>query len=200
MMRTIVIALLLLSVSASVSYGRSSDDAIRTIDTLAELRDQARADALTLRAACAPTARCGLRYELYGMLFNRTVQAFDVMIDGMTRQIEARLGDAGSTYHRYTIEDAAVQYCLLRASSEKLKNFALPGAAGRSATDLNRDIRRIRDDITESFGRLAAAIRYSLPQERNRIVRTLAAVKWHRFQEPRPRAEAAGHTAKTLTR
>ena len=32
MMRTIVTALLLLSVSTSVSYGRSSDDAIRTVE------------------------------------------------------------------------------------------------------------------------------------------------------------------------
>ena len=192
MIRATLIAILLLSGGTGVSQAQLNGHLSRTVDTLADLRQQARSDALEVFAACAPRARCGVRYEFYGMLYNRTVNAFGIMINGIVRQIESDGRVNGSAYSRFTIDDASVQYSLLKVTFSKIKAGAEPGSNGTASAKLNRIIDRTQKDITASFAELAAASQNSRPEERRLIVRTLRALRWSRFQDIRPRDTAAG--------
>ncbi len=195
MIRATLIAILLLSGGTGVSQAQLNGHLSSTVDTLAELRQQARSDALEVFATCTPKARCGVRYEFYGMLYNRTVNAFGLMINGIVRQIEADGRVNGSAYSRFIIDDASVQYSLLKVTFSKIKAGAKPGSNGTASPKLNRIIDRTRKDITESFAELSAASQKSRPEERRLIVRTLRALKWSRFEAIRPRDSAAGrHT------
>jgi hypothetical protein len=200
MMRAILIAILLLSAGTGVSQAQLNGHLSRTVDTLGDLRQQARNDALEVFAACASKARCGVRYEFYGMLYNRTVNAFGLMIDGLVRQIETDGRINGSAYSRFMIDDAAVQYSLLKVAFNKIKARAEPGSNGTASPKLNRIIDRTQKDITESFAELSAASQKSRPAERRRIVRTIRALKWSRFEDIRPRDTAAGRENQVPTR
>ena len=46
-----------------MSHAQLNGHLSRTVDTLADLRQQARSDALAVFATCTPRARCGVRYE-----------------------------------------------------------------------------------------------------------------------------------------
>ena len=200
MIRATLIAILLLSGGTGASQAQLNGHLSRTVDTLVELRQQARSDALEVFATCASKARCGVRYEFYGMLYNRTVNAFGLMINGIVRQIETDGRVNGSAYSRFTIDDAAVQYSLLKVALNKIKAGAEPGSNGTASPKLNRIIDRTKKDITASFAKLSAAIQNSRPEERRRIVRTLRALTWSRFEEIRPRDTAAGRETEFPTR
>ncbi len=200
MIRATLIAILLLSAGTGVSQAQVNGHLARTVDTLAELRQQARNDALEVFAACASKARCGVRHEFYGMLYNRTVNAFGLMIDGLVSQIETDGRINGSAYSRFTIDDAAVQYALLKAAFNKIQARAEPGSNGTASPKLNRIIDRTQKDITESFAELSAASQKSRPKDRRLIVRTLRALKWSRFEDIRPRDTAAGRDTEVPAR
>ena len=189
MIRATLIAILLLSAGTGVSQAQLNGHLSKTVDTLANLRQQARNDALEVFAACASKARCGVRYEFYGMLYNRTVNAFGLMINGLVRQIETDGRVDNSAYSRFMIDDAAVQYSLLKVAFNKIK--AGPGSNGTASPRLNRIIDRTQKDITDSFAALSAVSQKSRPEERRLIVRTLRALKWSRFEAIRPRDTAA---------
>ncbi len=172
----------------------------KTVGTLADLRQQARGDALEVFATCTPKARCGVRYGFYGMLYNRTVNAFGLMINGLVRQIETDGRVNNSAYSRFTIDDAAVQYSLLKVAFNKIKAGAEPGSNGTASPKLNRIIERTKTDITASFAELSAASQNSRPEERRLIVRTLRALTWSRFEDIRPRDTAAGRENQVPTR
>ena len=200
MIRATLIAILLLSAGTDVSQAQVNGRLSRTVDTLAELRQQARSDALEVFAACASRARCGVRYEFYGMLYNRTVNAFGLMINGLVRQIETDERVNGTANSRFTIDDAAVQYSLLKVAFNKIKAGAAPGSNGTASPKLNRIIDRTQKDITESFAKLSAASKNSRPEERRRIVRTLRALTWSSFENIRPRDTAAGRETQVPAR
>jgi len=190
MVRTTLIAFLLLSASAGVSQAQLNGHLSRTVDTLADLRQQARSDALDVFTTCRPRKRCGVRYEFYGMLYNRTVNAFSIMINGIVRQIESDGTINGSAYSRFIIDDASVQYSLLKVAFNKIKASAEPGSNGTALPKLNRIIDQTQKDITESLTVLANGHKFR-PEERRHIVRTLSTLKWSRFEEIRPRDTAA---------
>ncbi len=200
MIRATLIAILLLSAGTGVSQAQLNGHLSRTVDTLGDLRQQARNDALEVFAACASRARCGVRYEFYGMLYNRTVNAFGLMINGLVRQIETDGRINGSAYSRFMIDDAAVQYSLLKVAFNKIKARAEPGSNGTASPKLNRIIERTKTDITASFAEVSAANKNSHPEERRLIVRILRALKWSRFEDIRPRDTAAGRENKVATR
>ena len=199
MIRATLIAILLLSGGTGVSQAQLNGHLSRTVDTLADLRQQARNDALEVFAACASKARCGVRHEFYGMLYNRTVNAFGLMINGIVRQIESDGRINGSAYSRFMIDDASVQYSLLKVTFSKIKAGAKPGSNGTASPKLNRILDRTRKDITESFAELSAVSQKSRPEERRLIVRTLRALKWSRFEAIRPRHTAAGRDTQVPT-
>ncbi len=199
MIRATLIAILLLSGGTGVSQAQLNGNLSRTVDTLADLRQQARNDALEVFAACASKARCGVRHEFYGMLYNRTVNAFGLMINGIVRQIESDGRVSRSAYSRFMIDDASVQYSLLKVTFGKIKAGAEPGSHRTARPKLNRIIDRTRKDITESFAELAAASHKSRPEERRLIVRTLRALQWSRFEAIRPRDTAAGRDTQVPT-
>ena len=198
MIRATLIAILLLSAGTGVSQAQVNGHLSRTVDTLADLRQQARSDALEVFAACASKARCGVRHEFYGMLYNRTVDAFRLMINGVVRQIETDGRVAGSAYSRFTIDDAAVQYALLSVAFNRIKAAAEPGSNGTASPKLNRIIDRTKNDLTAAFAELA--IKNSRPEDRRLVVRTLRALKWSRFENIRPRDTAAGRDSEIPAR
>ena len=198
MIRATLIAILLLSAGAGASQAQVNGHLSRTVDTLADLRQQARNDALEVFAACASKARCGVRHEFYGMLYNRTVDAFRLMINGVVRQIETHGRVNRSAYSRFTIDDAAVQYALLSVAFNRLKAVASPGSNGTASPKLNRIIDRTKKDLTAAFAELA--IKNSRPEDRRLIVRTLRALKWSRFENIRPRDTAAGRETQVPAR
>ncbi len=200
MIRATLIAFLLLSAGTGVSQAQLNGHLSRTVYTLAELRQQARNDALVVFAACASKARCGVRHEFYGMLYNRTVNAFGLMINGLVRQIETDGRVNGSAYSRFMIDDAAVQYSLLKVAFHKIKASGGPGSNGTASPNLNRIIDRTQKNLTESFAELSAASQESRPEERRRIGRTLHALQWSRFEDIRPRDTAAGREPQVQTR
>lgn len=191
MTRTILAAFLLLMVSGGASRAELNGHLSRTVDTLVELRKLARGDALAVFATCAPKSRCGVRYDFYGMLYNRTVNAFAVMINGLVRQIETTGHYNGSAYDRFTIDDAAVQYALLRVAFLKLKASTDPATNVVHSPNLNRIIDETQRNMLASLTALGAASRTSRPDERQAIARALRELKWRRFEDIRPRATAA---------
>ncbi len=200
MIRVTLIAILLLSGGAGVSQAQLNGHLSRTVDTLADLRQQARNDALEVFAACASKARCGVRHEFYGMLYNRTVNAFGLMINGIVRQIETDGRINGSAYSRFMIDDAAVRFSLLKVTFNKIKAGAGSGSNGTASPNLNRIIDRTQKNLTESFAELSAASQTSRPEERRHIVRTIRALQWSRFEDIRPRDTAAGRKPQAQTR
>ena len=198
MIRATLIAILLLSAGTGVSQAQVNGHLSRTVDTLADLRQQARNDALEVFAACASKARCGVRHEFYGMLYNRTVDAFRLMINGVVRQIETHGRVNRSAYSRFTIDDAAVQYALLSVAFNRIKAAAGPGSNGTASPKLNRIIDRTKKDLTAAFAGLA--IENSRPEDRRLVVRTLRALKWSRFENIRPRDTAAGRDTQVPAR
>ncbi len=199
MIRATLIAILLLSGGAGVSQAQLNGHLSRTVDTLGDLRQQARSDALQVFAACASKPRCGVRYEFYGMLYNRTVNAFGLMINGLVSQIKTDGRINGSAYSRFMIDDAAVQYSLLKVTFNKIKASTGPGSNGTASPKLNWIIDRTQKDITESFAKLSAASQKSRPEERRLIVRTILALQWSSFEDIRPRDTAAGRVSQLPT-
>ena len=197
MIRATLIVILLLSAGTGVSQAQLNGHLSKTVDTLANLRQQARNDALEVFAACASKARCGVRYEFYGMLYNRTVNAFGLMINGLVRQIETDGRVDGSAYSRFMIDDAAVQYSLLKVAFNKIRAGAEPGSNGTASPKLNRIIDRTKNDLTAAFAELAS--QKSRPEERRLIVRTIRALRWSRFEDIRPRDTAAGRDIRVPT-
>ena len=198
MIRATLIAILLLSAGTGVSQAQLNGHLSKTVDTLANLRQQARNDALEVFAACASRPSCGVRHEFYGMLYNRTVNAFRLMINGVVRQIETDGRITGSAYSRFTIDDAAVQYALLTVAFYRIKAAAEPGSNGTASPKLNRIIDRTKKDLTAAFAELA--IKNSRPEDRRLVVRTLRALKWSRFENIRPRDTAAGRDSEIPAR
>jgi len=191
MTRTILAASLFLMVGGGAAQAELNGHLSSTVETLIELRQQARGDAQAVFATCVPKARCGVRYDFYGMLYNRTVNAFGVMINGMIRQIETTGRYDGSAYDRFTIDDAAVQYSLLRAAFLKLKASVDTATNGVDSPKLNQMIDRTQNDILASLTRLGTVSARSRPEERRAIVRALRELKWRRFEQLQPRATVA---------
>lgn len=153
---------------------------------LAGYRDQARADALFVSALCVRYGRCGARYQFYRILYNRAATAFDVMIKNMAASMKKMTGHDKTLYFHYTIEEAAVQFSLLKNTSDRIIADVRRGSvrsAESPATDLNRIIDRTQQEITDNFRQLANAYRNGRADQRRHILDRLGALNWARFEE-----------------
>ncbi len=153
---------------------------------LAGYRDQARADALFVSALCARYGRCGARYQFYRILYNRAATAFDVMIKNMVASMKKMTGNDKSLYFHYTIEEAAVQFSLLKSTSDRIIADVRRDSvrsADSPAMDLNRIIDRTQQEFTDNFRRLANAYRNGRADQRRHMLDRLGSLNWARFEE-----------------
>lgn len=188
MTRALLAGFLLLPITASFAHAASNREFERGIVILAEYHDRAKSDALVLSAECARNGHCGARYDFYRLLYNRTVNAFEVLIKNMITKMDDDNNDDNDLYFGYTVENAAVQYALLKSASVKLRaavDSKSADATAAPAIDLNRLIDRTQRVIAGTFVRLVRAYRKGGARERQTMLGKLDALRWNRFEDLR---------------
>jgi hypothetical protein len=188
MSRAILAALLLLPIAANSGHAAGSLEFERGVVVLADYRDLAKADALFVSAQCMRNGQCGARYDFYRLMYNRTANSFDVLIRNMITKIDGAEEDDNDRYFRYTVEDAAVQFSLLKSASVKFRAYVAPDSANPPAFDLNRHINRTQKVIGGTFVRLVRAFQIGGAREREYMVGMLDGLKWTRFETLRSMA------------
>jgi len=192
MPRALLAALLLLPIAAQSAHATASPQFERGIVVLADYRAWARADALFVSAQCLRNGHCGARYDFYRLLYNRTVNSFDVLIRNMITKMDETADDDNDRYFRYTVENAAVQFSLLQSASVKFRAYVKLDPANPPTFDLNRQIDRAERVIAGTFVRLVRAFRNGGGNERRDMLGILDGLRWTRFEELRSVATITG--------
>lgn len=157
------------------------------LSTLGQYSGEAQANAQAVIGLCdlslglspSQKARC----DLYVIVYNRSANSFELMLDATAARFESDKANSISGYFRYTIEEVAVRIALHKKLYQKLQESNGSGGIVARALDLNQVIGKTQRDLMRALKALAGVYRTGKPEEQRHIIASLREMQWLRFDE-----------------